>query len=773
MRLTSGHRDRAEELVQDAFIQFTSTSPCLEDVQNLDAYLHGVLRKLHLSQARRAARAPEVPLDAVDYDLVDWSLREADARAQRHVLEELSAVCAYACERRHSSKAGSVLILRFFHGYYPAEIGRILRIDVRAVDEWRRIARREAKAAIAAQARSHPQLHTRVSAANIAELRAAIFAARSGPCLTPAQLNMYGAAPLRQRIGKVLPLPRTSVRAKSEIDSTVAAHIVSCERCLDRICQRLGIPLLSERCADEHVGPGSRQDPPGPPNSRGGSSTSDVLRRARRRSQQTFEHRPDQLHIAVNGLPLAWQSIGAEPVDQYLNVTTHEPIEFVEVFSEQGVRLLFLNARPPADDTPVQRTEVMLSGGRRLGVQISFAGTWPTIHLTYVDPIDTAAHDAATHRTTSDGLADESLGAAGPYRRRWRLAFVVALVMAVSAAVWAEPVRSALRDAVQQIDRVVHEWLHKKPGEVRRGADSRNQGTASSARELIAPIARTPARTSSTRSSTFEKLAALEIDVLGRLDGVGALLGERVTVSRNDQRVLVEAMAESAARKSEIRAALASLMTAPDLQVRIRTVSEGLRGSARIRRESVAVREVQVSQDGFPARQIVHEYFRLHGAPDSALANRTREFASRIVDRSGGAVAHTWALQRLVNRFSAEEQRALPAATYAAWARLVEGHARQVGELTASLRQELASVFQLPPPDSPVAPELNGPAASSIPETVEALVVAVSAHNQAIRAAFTAHDEPAERDVVIDEAFLQSMREVEGLVDRLAHQRQP
>jgi DNA-directed RNA polymerase specialized sigma24 family protein len=774
MRLTSGHRDRAEELVQDAFIQFTLTSPDLEGVQNLDAYLYGVLRKLHLSQARRAARAPEVPLDAVDYDLGEWSLRQADARARRHVIGELAAVCAYACERKRTSKAASVLILRFFHGFYPGEIARILRIDVRAVDEWRRIARREAKAAIATRAGAYGELPAPAAGDSIPEFRAVIFQSRSGPCLTPAQLKAYGAAPLRERLGKVLPLPRTPVRQKSDVDCTLAAHIVSCEPCLDRICERLGIPSLSERSAEDNVGPGSRQDPPLPPDHGGPSEP--AIRAAMRRGRQTFEHRPEQLHIAVNGLPLVWQSISSEAINQHVTVTTHEPIEFVEVFSEQGVRLLFLNARPPADDGPVQSIEVGLSDGRRLAAQISFAGTWPTIHLTYVDPNasfeDATANDPAAERQLSCSTGDESKERSVAPGRWWRLVFVVALAIGLSAAVFAEPVRSTLISVVQQIDRIVHEWFNGKPGDVRRGVDVQDSVSPTpNVSGLDRSAANASARSRLAPVPTFADLAAVEIDVLGRLDGIGAFLGERVTVSRNERRVLVEGVAETTARRAQIAAALKPLMTAATLQVRISSVSERLQRSPPVSLESVTIREVYVTNGTFPAQASVHTYLSARGEPHATLGDRARELASRMVDRSSEALAEAWAMQRLANRFSPDEQNMLTARNHAAWWRLVEGHARRVGELTASLRQELESVFEVALPDSEFPSALNGTASDSAPDAVDALVARVLAHNQAIRAAFTTRDTPTGSGGTFDVGLLRSMREAERSVERLTRAR--
>ena len=62
MRLTERNRDQAEDLVHDAFVQFTFTRPNLEVINNLDGYLYGILRNLRLLQMRRASRSPLRPL---------------------------------------------------------------------------------------------------------------------------------------------------------------------------------------------------------------------------------------------------------------------------------------------------------------------------------------------------------------------------------------------------------------------------------------------------------------------------------------------------------------------------------------------------------------------------------------------------------------------------------------------------------------------------------------------------------------------------------------
>src|SRR5712671_74278 len=146
LRLSGGDRLEADDLLHNAFLQFVLRRRDLSEIENLDAYLYGLLRRLRLSHARSALRRRQEPLAAVDYDTADMSLPGADVRELLQVREELRGVCEYACLRKGTSKAGSVLILRFFHGFYPKEIAKILRSPLRLANDWLRIARREARA---------------------------------------------------------------------------------------------------------------------------------------------------------------------------------------------------------------------------------------------------------------------------------------------------------------------------------------------------------------------------------------------------------------------------------------------------------------------------------------------------------------------------------------------------------------------------------------------------------------------------------------------------
>ena len=121
------------------------------------------------------------------------------------------------------------------------------------------------------------------------------------------------------------------------------------------------------------------QDPPGGPSGGG-----DLTQRFRRRLQETREHKPHELRISVNGFLVGSMTVSAELSELTLNLTPDQPVEFVELSSEQGVQLLFFSINP----TSVQREQwawIELSAGRSL--ETCFRNdNGPSLEVVYRDP---------------------------------------------------------------------------------------------------------------------------------------------------------------------------------------------------------------------------------------------------------------------------------------------------------------------------------------------------------------------------------------------------
>jgi hypothetical protein len=118
----------------------------------------------------------------------------------------------------------------------------------------------------------------------LAELRVAIFRTHRGECPSDRRLReLY-----------------VSAEANQSVTRELLSHIVSCARRLDRVNCLLGLPLLAERYPTDTLGPdrGSK----GGPGASGGAPAGgrQLMRHGMRRFQETFEHRPKELRIAVN-----------------------------------------------------------------------------------------------------------------------------------------------------------------------------------------------------------------------------------------------------------------------------------------------------------------------------------------------------------------------------------------------------------------------------------------------------------------------------------------
>ncbi|HYP54096.1 MAG TPA: RNA polymerase sigma factor, partial [Pyrinomonadaceae bacterium] len=265
LQLTGGERESAEDLVQDAFIHFTFARPELEAIGNLDGYLYSMLRNLHRSQTRRAQRLAGRALPVLEYDSAETTLRASDDGDRLRVQDELRQVCRYACARKETSKAGSVLILRFIHGYYPREIALVTRTTRAAVEERLRVARDEAARYLKnpeslrflRHATTDPHAHDAGTALAqptdefLCELRRAVFQSRRGECLSEETLALVYREEEETRREEAVTHEEDATRRRDDSshapDAAALAHLVSCPRCMDGVNKLLALPPLAER----------------------------------------------------------------------------------------------------------------------------------------------------------------------------------------------------------------------------------------------------------------------------------------------------------------------------------------------------------------------------------------------------------------------------------------------------------------------------------------------------------------------------------------------
>src|SRR5689334_3177224 len=380
------HESTADDLVHDLYVQWMLGRTRLEEIENIDGYLRTMLRNMHFSRMSRAAQRPEeTTLSIADYESgqIGWTAIEPPRRMQAS--EELHQICAYACFRKESSKASSVLILRFFHNYFPSEIASVLNSSRNCVDVWQRLARREAKSFmnqpeglkfVNGEAPSQPVVrYLRSDCDLMFDLRQLIFSSCQGDCLPLPDLNEVYAGGNDE----------TLTTAK-------LAHIVSCPKCLDAVNAILGLPLLSERYREEST---EHKDPPNDANDGGacGGGPGELRRKLAHRLRRTHEHKPHELRIAVNGLLVSSMKVSSDSSELDLNLPFEDPIEFVEICSEQGIQLLFftINSNGPRFE---QWAWIELSEGRLLEASYQDANG-PSLHVVYRDPAADEAYSLA------------------------------------------------------------------------------------------------------------------------------------------------------------------------------------------------------------------------------------------------------------------------------------------------------------------------------------------------------------------------------------------
>ncbi len=382
LRLTNQDHEAAEDLVQDAFVQFMLGRTGLEQIENIDGYLRRMLRYMHASRmSRQTQRLHDTALSVADYDslTLGWTAIEPPRRMQ--AFEELQQICSYACARKESSRAGSVLILRYFHDYLPTEIASVLRTSRHCVDQWQRLARREVKlfmndpGRLRFVAAKHPAERVAPgsfvsSGEPMSELRRMIFRSCQGPCLSPDELR------------EIYSLGNSDTLTTSRL-----AHIVSCRSCLDAVNSLLCLPQLAQRgLAEPPADPPDRDEPP---IDRSGGGTSgggpvDVRRKLGRHLRAISEHKPQELRISVNGLPLSSLKISSDLAEVDLNLNPDEPVEFIEITSEQEIQLLFFSSGKGTESE--QWAWIELSESRTLAAFLRLQDG-PSLRVIYRDPL--------------------------------------------------------------------------------------------------------------------------------------------------------------------------------------------------------------------------------------------------------------------------------------------------------------------------------------------------------------------------------------------------
>lgn len=235
-KLTDSDRSLAQDVVHDAFVQFMLSSTDYGSIDNVDHYLHKVVRNVHRTHMRQRSTGRLEQLSETTKDVTHMPFTDPYGIVQARNL--LVTICRYVCQRKDTSTASSILVLRFLHGYYPNEVARLTRRTRSAVDGLLKSARRDLKGHLSKLPLYHvgdgvePFQASDSWAGVILDgfgMRRILFDARKGHCFERKQLQaIYSNTNLR--------LSRFEL-----------SHLVSCPRCLDEANVILHLPLLRDR----------------------------------------------------------------------------------------------------------------------------------------------------------------------------------------------------------------------------------------------------------------------------------------------------------------------------------------------------------------------------------------------------------------------------------------------------------------------------------------------------------------------------------------------
>lgn len=393
--LTRGDDGKARDLVHDFCLHFTVTKPDLSSVSNLDGYLYKSLRNIYLSSLAQSSREALQLVNIAEFDSIQLALvpRQAGDPLQRQ--NDLRRICCYSVWRKAQTKSASYFILRYFHGYHHREIAELACTTLAEIYSKFREFRIEVLSYLkepgklqftSQEAPTSPTLHwTPLSSPDLfKELRMTILDARLGSCLSEEEL-----------------VARYHSEHPKPISCSLLSHIVSCERCLAFVDNHLQRPTLKDR--EPLDGIGNTSDSSG---AKAGKPTKmareKLLWSVRRHRTEVLEHRPRTLSIAVDGRILASHDVQAQRNAQSARIERPENADFVEVFSEQGIRFALLSIGDSPPEGPHGLTQrVVLSDDRWLDLNLSFDGLGLNIEVVYFDP---ALASAFVEEENSDAL---------------------------------------------------------------------------------------------------------------------------------------------------------------------------------------------------------------------------------------------------------------------------------------------------------------------------------------------------------------------------------
>lgn len=373
----------AQDLVQDAYVHFTLPTSDPNEIRDVDAYIYSILKHLNASSMKTFLRYPMDPLSVIDYD---YSLMSLHAAADRNedvadVQNNLRIVCRYFCFRKQETKSASLILLRFVHSYSAEQLVNISGLTWNAIRQHLYVARTEVKAHLrSVKAGASPrEVHILsqkdtpdpvISSSEMVEdLRAIVFDACCGECPEWAEI----------------------FESSTAISTETLSHLVSCKACLNKNNTHHEF-RPSQQEGESRNNASNVRDIDSSLDALSSRALAESMEACSAHLRQIYEHFPNELRVAVNGQWVVCQDVTSEVSRLHVSLPESDPVRFIEIFSEQDVRmaLFYIEVEPP-DGPAVLQQEIPLSSKRLLRLLLSFSSRGLLVDVEYHERIESTA----------------------------------------------------------------------------------------------------------------------------------------------------------------------------------------------------------------------------------------------------------------------------------------------------------------------------------------------------------------------------------------------
>lgn len=230
-QITDKNTSISEDLVHEIYVKFLLNDRNMEGIEEIEAYMYSVLRNSYRSYLRNNTRKMSGQISIDELTVENHRSLFRDPRLTYKIRDDLIAMSSYLSRRSTGSISASIFILRFVHGYFPGEIGKIANRSRNSIEARIFKARQEILEFLTGNEKHESSVYTPVNAAKDAfgsdfflELSDYVFRNGQGTCMDP--------------IGLV----RAYKKERTGIERHELAHIASCRRCLDLVSDIHNIP---------------------------------------------------------------------------------------------------------------------------------------------------------------------------------------------------------------------------------------------------------------------------------------------------------------------------------------------------------------------------------------------------------------------------------------------------------------------------------------------------------------------------------------------------